>query len=48
VLAEITAAGIDVAALGADLQAQGAAAFVKSWDELLGVIPAKARQATAT
>lgn len=44
-LAEITAAGIDVAALGADLQAQGAAAFVKSWDELLAVITDKARQA---
>jgi len=45
VLAEITAAGIDVAALGAELQAQGAAAFVKSWDELLAVITAKAKHA---
>jgi transaldolase len=45
VLAEVAAAGIDVAALGDELQSQGAAAFVKSWDELLEVIAAKARGA---
>jgi transaldolase len=41
-LAEIAAAGIDIPALGLELQQQGAAAFVKSWDELLEVIAAKA------
>ncbi|MBU6310305.1 MAG: transaldolase [Planctomycetes bacterium] len=41
-LFEIARAGIDVAALGEQLQSQGAAAFVKSWDELLQVIAAKA------
>lgn len=35
VLGEFTAAGIDVDALGAKLQSDGADAFVKSWDELL-------------
>jgi transaldolase len=44
-LAEIAAAGIDLAALGAELQSQGAAAFVKSWDELLEVIATKAQPA---
>jgi transaldolase len=33
--------GVDVAALGAKLQKDGAAAFVKSWEELLGVIRKK-------
>jgi hypothetical protein len=33
---------VDVATLGEQLQSQGAAAFVKSWDELLQVIAAKA------
>jgi transaldolase len=47
VLAEIAAAGIDLAALGDDLQKQGAEAFVKSWDELLGVIADKAQNAAA-
>ncbi|MFM8291825.1 MAG: transaldolase [Planctomycetia bacterium] len=46
-LAEIAAAGIDLAALGAELQSQGAAAFVKSWDELLAVIAEKAKSAAA-
>ncbi len=41
-LFEIARTGIDVATLGAQLQAQGAAAFVKSWDDLLQVIAAKA------
>ena len=39
----ITRAGVDVDALGAKLQTDGAAAFVKSWNELLGVIEAKTR-----
>jgi transaldolase len=42
ILHEISRAGVDVATLGDRLQAQGAAAFVKSWDELLQVIAAKA------
>jgi len=37
----IERAGVDVAALGATLQTEGAAAFVKSWDELIGVIAGK-------
>jgi len=47
ILAAIAAAGIDLTALGDDLQQQGAAAFVKSWDELLEVIAGKAKNATA-
>jgi len=39
----IERAGVDVAALGEQLQKDGAEAFVKSWDELLGVIEAKLR-----
>jgi transaldolase len=38
VLDRIRQAGIDVDALAADLQREGAAAFVKSWDELLASI----------
>jgi len=37
----IERAGVDVAALGDKLQRDGAAAFVTSWDELLGVIEGK-------
>jgi transaldolase len=43
VLFEIGRAGIDLAALGEQLQTQGAEAFVKSWDELLRVIDEKSR-----
>jgi transaldolase len=39
----IERAGVDVAALGAKLQKDGADAFVKSWDELIGVIEQKFR-----
>lgn len=42
-LSAMTRAGIDVDALGAQLQKDGAAAFVKSWDELMGVLAAKAQ-----
>jgi len=38
--------GIDVAALGDDLQSQGTTAFVKSWDDLLTVITEKAQHAS--
>jgi len=41
VLAQFAKAGIDVAALAARLQDEGAAAFVKSWNELMGVIASK-------
>jgi len=41
VLGEFVAAGIDVDALAARLQKEGAAAFSKSWHELLGVIAGK-------
>lgn len=43
-LVAIEQAGLSVAALGEKLQKDGAAAFVKSWDELIDVI----RQRTAT
>jgi transaldolase len=41
VLAKFDAAGVDVDALAARLQDEGAKAFVKSWNELLGVIASK-------
>ncbi|MFM8635117.1 MAG: transaldolase [Planctomycetia bacterium] len=44
-LFEISRVGIDREALGDDLQKQGADAFVKSWDELMQVIDAKAKAA---
>jgi len=41
VLAQFRNAGIKVEALAAQVQADGAKSFVKSWDELLGVIASK-------
>jgi len=41
VLAQFTAAGIDLDALAAQLQVEGAASFVKSWQELMAVLAAK-------
>jgi transaldolase, mycobacterial type len=41
VLAQFTKAGIAVDALAAQLQTDGAKSFVKSWNELLGVIASK-------
>lgn len=41
VLAGVRRAGIDLDALAAKLQTDGAAAFVKSWHELLGQIASK-------
>jgi transaldolase len=38
VLAQFTRAGVDIPALAARLQDEGAKAFVKSWDELMAVI----------
>lgn len=40
-LAQFAAAGIDIDALATELQDKGAAAFVKSWNELLKVIESK-------
>src|SRR5215471_17253822 len=42
VLGQFTAAGIDIDALAAQLQDEGAKSFVKSWKELLSVIESKA------
>ena len=41
VLAQFTSAGIDIPALAAQLQDEGAKSFVKSWEELMGVIETK-------
>jgi transaldolase len=41
VLAEFAKAGIDANALAAQLQDEGAKSFVKSWNELMGVIASK-------
>jgi transaldolase len=43
VLFKLARAGIDVDSLAAQLQKDGAAAFVKSWDELLTVLDDKAK-----
>ena len=42
VLAQFANAGIDIEALAAQLQSEGAGSFVKSWNELMGVIASKA------
>jgi transaldolase len=44
----ISRAGIDVDALGAKLQKDGADAFVKSWNELLEVIEKKSQAVAAS
>ena len=41
VLAQFAKAGVDVDALAAQLQDEGAKSFVKSWEELMGVIASK-------
>jgi transaldolase len=41
VLAQFKNAGVDIDALAAQLQDEAAKSFVKSWDELMGVISAK-------
>jgi len=43
ILAEFRKAGVDVAALGADLQTEGAKAFVDSWQDLLKSIESKSK-----
>ena len=42
-LAEFADAGIDVGALAAQLQDEGAASFVKSWNDLLACVASKGR-----
>ena len=44
VLAQFSKAGVDVNALAAQLQDEGAKSFVKSWDELMAVITSKSAQ----
>ena len=41
ILAQFANAGVDVNALAAQLQDEGAKSFVKSWDDLMGVIAVK-------
>ena len=41
VLTEFTKAGVDIDALATRLQDEGAASFVKSWNELMAVIASK-------
>lgn len=43
VLASFARAGIDVMALADQLQDEGAKSFVKSWNELMGVIASKSK-----
>ena len=47
VLARFAAAGVDVQALAAKLQKDGAASFVKSWHSLMAVIASKSAALTA-
>jgi len=42
VLAQYAQAGVDLYSLADQLQEEGAAAFVKSWEELMSGITAKA------
>ncbi len=48
VIAQFTKAGIDVDALGARLQDEGAESFVKSWNDLMSVISSKNAALTAS
>jgi transaldolase len=48
VLAEFGRAGIDIDALAAQLQKEGAEAFVKSWNDLMEVITSKSATLTAS
>ena len=41
VLAQFKPAGVDIDALAAQLQDEGAASFVKSWNELMSVLASK-------
>jgi transaldolase len=48
VIAQFTKAGIDVDALAAQLQDEGAQSFVKSWNDLMEVISSKNAALTAS
>jgi transaldolase len=48
VLARFANAGIDVDALAARLQDEGAESFVKSWNDLMAVISSKSAALTAS
>jgi len=48
VLAQFTKAGIDIEALGAQLQDEGAASFDKSWTDLMACITAKSEELKIT
>jgi transaldolase len=48
VFAQVSAAGVDIDALAADLQAKGVASFAASWSELLDGIAAKTRTLAAS
>ena len=48
VLARFAKAGVDVAALAAKLQSDGAKSFVASWNELMGVIASKSESLRKT
>jgi transaldolase len=48
VIAQFTKAGIDVDALAAQLQDEGADSFVKSWKDLMGVISSKSAALAAS
>jgi transaldolase len=41
ILNQFAEAGVDVDALGAQLQSEGAKSFVNSWNDLMGVIASK-------
>jgi transaldolase len=41
VLAQFAKAGVNIDTLAAQLQDEGAKSFVKSWNELMGVIASK-------
>ncbi len=46
-IAAIAAAGIDIDALAAQLQTEGADSFVKSWNELLAQVESKTATVSA-
>jgi len=48
VLSQFAAAGIDVDALAAQLQEEGAKSFVNSWNELMSVVASKSASLTAS
>jgi transaldolase len=46
-MARFAAAGVDVEAVGHDLQVKGAESFVKSWSSLIGRIESRVAQVAA-